>query len=252
MTAAGYALISAAVSVFHGWVNNDVLDNQHAVMFKLLVPLLFLGLLAAASQAQVYKYVDDKGIVNYTNVKPAGNRYALKVIGCYGTCKRAIDWHNVALNTDSHRQQIATLSAEYGVDQATLRALIHAESGFRVDATSPKGAQGLMQLMPATARMLDVGDPYDADQNLAGGTRYLAALLDQFDQDLQLALAAYNAGARAVTEYGGVPPYDETVEYLRRINILRGRYASAFHGGDNNGSNTTTVTRTAAGATGLN
>jgi len=192
------------------------------------------GLLAVAmllwhghALAQVYKYTDENGIVNYTNIKPAGSRYTLQVIGCYGTCKRAINWHTVALDQHSHADQIATLSEEYGIDAAVLRALIHAESGFRIDATSPVGAQGLMQLMPETARMLDVSDPYDAGQNLTGGTRYLAGLLDEFDQDLQLALAAYNAGPSAVRQHGGVPPYAETTEYLRRINILRTRYAAA-------------------------
>ncbi len=190
---------------------------------------LWLGLLlwSLTGLAQVYKYTDENGIVNYTNIKPAGNRYTLKVIGCYGTCQRAIDWHTVALDTHSHADTLARLSRQYGIDAAVLRALIHAESGFRVDATSPKGAQGLMQLMPDTARAYQVSDPYDASQNLAAGTRYLAALLDEFDQDLQLALAAYNAGPSVVRQYGGVPPFAETTEYLRRINILRSRYAAA-------------------------
>ena len=188
---------------------------------------LLLGLWSQPGAAQVYKYTDENGIVNYTNIKPAGNRYTLKVIGCYGTCKRAIDWHTVALDRHSHASSINALSEQYDIDAALLRALIHAESGFRVDATSPVGAQGLMQLMPATARMLEVSDPYDPAQNLAAGTRYLAELLEAFDQDQQLALAAYNAGPTAVQQYGGVPPFAETTEYLRRINILRSRYAAA-------------------------
>jgi soluble lytic murein transglycosylase-like protein len=196
---------------------------KQIVVFLAAIILLWHGQLLA----QVYKYTDENGIVNYTNIKPAGSRYTLKVIGCYGTCKRAINWHTVALDEHSHADRIATLSKEYGIDAAVLRALIHAESGFRIDATSPVGAQGLMQLMPETARMLDVSDPYDAAQNLAGGTRYLAGLLEEFDQDLQLALAAYNAGPTAVRQHGGVPPYAETTEYLRRINILRSRYAAA-------------------------
>jgi len=188
---------------------------------------LFFGLCSQPAAAQVYKYTDENGIVNYTNIKPAGNRYTLKVIGCYGTCKRAIDWHTVALDRHSHASSINALSEQYDIDAALLRALIHAESGFRVDATSPVGAQGLMQLMPATARMLEVSDPYDPAQNLAAGTRYLAELLEAFDQDQQLALAAYNAGPSAVRQYGGVPPFAETTEYLKRINILRARYAAA-------------------------
>lgn len=188
---------------------------------------LLLGLSSQPVAAQVYKYTDENGIVNYTNIKPAGNRYTLKVIGCYGTCRRAIDWHTVALDRHSHAESINALSEHYDIDAALLRALIHAESGFRIDATSPVGAQGLMQLMPATSRMLEVSDPYDPAQNLAAGTRYLAELLEAFDQDQQLALAAYNAGPTAVQQYGGVPPFAETTEYLRRINILHSRYAAA-------------------------
>lgn len=201
--------------------------NARLEVFLLVMLWLMAFLWSATAAAQVYKYTDENGIVNYTNIKPAGNRYTLKVIGCYGTCKRAINWDTVALDRHSHAEQIAALSQQYGIDAAVLRALIHAESGFRVDATSPKGAQGLMQLMPQTASMLGVADAYDVEQNLSGGTRYLAGLLDEFEQDLQLALAAYNAGPGAVRQYGGVPPFAETTEYLRRINILRSRYAAA-------------------------
>jgi len=205
------------------------ISPQHGMMMPGILCLAAL-LLPCLVTAQVFKYTDENGIVNYTNIKPVGNRYTLKVIGCYGTCKRAINWHTVALDEHSHADSIAALSKQYGIDTAVLRALIHAESGFRIDATSPKGAQGLMQLMPETARMLEVSDPYDAEQNLRGGTRYLAELLDQFKQDLQLALAAYNAGPTAVRQHGGVPPFAETTEYLRRINILRSRYAAAGAG----------------------
>ena len=118
-------------------------------------------------------------------------------------------------------------AAEYAVDAALVRAVIHAESAYQVDAKSPKGAQGLMQLMPATARELDVADAFDPESNIWGGTRYLAAMLELFDGDITLASAAYNAGPGAVQRYGGVPPYAETKEYVRRIRILHRRYREA-------------------------
>lgn len=183
-----------------------------------------LTLCAMSAHAQIYKYTDENGIINYTNIKPATDRYKIKVIGCYGTCKRKVDWHNVALNMDSYRQSIADLASEYAVDEALLRALIHAESGFNPQATSPKGAQGLMQLMPGTQRDLGVIDAYVVEDNLRGGTEYLAQMLGLFENNTEHALAAYNAGPNAVREYQGVPPYEETREYIRRINILQQRY----------------------------
>lgn len=178
----------------------------------------------APVQAQIYKYTDENGIINYTNIKPTTTRYSIKVIGCYGTCRRKVDWHNVALNTDSYRQSVADLAVEYSVDEALLRALIHAESAFNPLATSPKGAQGLMQLMPATQGDLGVLDAYAPDENLRGGTDYLAQMLMLFEHNTDHALAAYNAGPNAVKRYNGIPPYEETQEYVRRINILKDRY----------------------------
>lgn len=109
----------------------------------------------------------------------------------------------------------------YGVDPLLMTSLIAQESRFRPDAVSRSGAMGLGQLMPATARMLGVADPYDIEQNIDGATRYLSQLLQRFandDSPVTLAVAAYNAGPNAVGRYGGVPPYGETVNYLWRIS----------------------------------
>jgi soluble lytic murein transglycosylase-like protein len=103
-----------------------------------------------------------------------------------------------------------------GIDPALVEAIIANESGFDPKATSRSGARGLMQLMPETAASLGVLDPYDPAQNVRGGTRYLRSLLDRFG-DLELAVAAYNAGAGAVERYGGVPPYPETQNYVRHV-----------------------------------
>lgn len=107
-----------------------------------------------------------------------------------------------------------------GLDPALVRAVVQAESGYNAAAVSNKGALGLMQLMPATAVELAVARPFDPEENLRGGTGYLQALLDRFGGDATLALAAYNAGPSAVERYGGVPPYPETLEYVRRVLSL--------------------------------
>ena len=105
----------------------------------------------------------------------------------------------------------------HSLDPDLVRAVVAVESGFRSDAVSPKGAQGLMQLMPATARALGVMDSFDPASNLDGGTRYLRALIQRYDGDLKRALAAYNAGEGAVARHGGVPPYPETMAYVRKV-----------------------------------
>ncbi len=108
-------------------------------------------------------------------------------------------------------------AAKYGIEPQLLAAVIAVESGYRSDAVSPKGAQGLMQLMPATARELSVENPFDPEQNIDGGARYLKQLLDQHGDSFVEALAAYNAGAGRVARYKGIPPYRETIDYIRRV-----------------------------------
>lgn len=109
------------------------------------------------------------------------------------------------------------VSRRYGLDSALVRAVIGAESGWNAGAVSRAGAQGLMQLMPATARALGVSNPYDPAQNVDAGVRHLRGLLDNYDGDLKRALAAYNAGSAAVDRYGGVPPYPETQRFVERV-----------------------------------
>ena len=116
---------------------------------------------------------------------------------------------------------IDQISAKHGVDANLVRAVITVESAYQEHARSRKGAMGLMQLMPATARQYGVNDPYDARSNIEGGIRYLKSLMEQFE--LKLALAAYNAGEAAVRRFGGIPPYPETRNYVNRILDLVGR-----------------------------
>jgi len=114
-------------------------------------------------------------------------------------------------------QLISRISNRYQVDHLLVKAVISIESGFNTHAKSPKGAMGLMQLMPATAKDLGVKDPFDPRQNIEGGVKYLAQLIDKFGGDLELALAAYNAGPEAVRYYGGIPPYPETRKYVKNV-----------------------------------
>jgi len=117
-------------------------------------------------------------------------------------------------------------AATWQVDPALIKAVIANESSFNANATSKTGAQGLMQLMPATAASLGVRDAYDPVQNVAGGTRYLRGLLDRFGGNTQLAVAAYNAGPGAVEKYGGVPPYAETRSYVQNVLASFESYSS--------------------------
>jgi soluble lytic murein transglycosylase-like protein len=115
------------------------------------------------------------------------------------------------------KQLIASAASQFQIDPDFVTSVVKAESGFIATATSPKGAQGLMQLMPQTAAMLGVTNVLDPVSNLEGGTRYLRQLLDRYDGDAVKALAAYNAGPQRVEEFGGVPPYRETYAYVTRI-----------------------------------
>ncbi|WP_243649222.1 lytic transglycosylase domain-containing protein [Luteibacter rhizovicinus] len=183
----------------------------------------------------VYRVDRADGGVEYTNVKPGGVKgHAVTMLFTYiATCAACdlhspINWNSVALNLTAYGDAIHSASGEFGVDEALLRAIIHAESAFNPRALSIKGAQGLMQLIPGTARDMGVMDAFDASQNIRGGARYLALLLKSFNGNEKLAAAAYNAGPGAVQKYNGVPPYDETRVYVERVGQLRKRYGDSI------------------------
>jgi soluble lytic murein transglycosylase-like protein len=122
---------------------------------------------------------------------------------------------------------IFSSSNRYGVDPALVRAVVKVESDFNEAARSNKGAQGLMQLMPDTARLHNVGNAYDPEENIEGGVQHLRLLLDRYQGDLPLTLAAYNAGVKAVEKHRGIPPYSETKEYVRRVLNYHQRYSKS-------------------------
>ena len=201
------------------------------VMKVLSASLVLVAALSSTALAQVYKWVDEDGIVTYSNIAPPEEgEFDVLRFPCYAAdpkC-RSVSWEKVPLNTRSFRTDIRSAARFNAVEESLIRAIIHAESAYQPDAVSPKGAQGLMQLMPATAAELAVGNPFDPADNISGGALYLAQLLDEFNGNVELAAAAYNAGPSAVYKYDGVPPYDETQEYVRRIKILHRRYNQAL------------------------
>lgn len=184
----------------------------------------------------VYRITRADGGVEYTNIPQAGGAkgQSIKMLFTYiATCAACdvhsrVNWNSVTLNLDAYGDVIRAASGEYGVDEALLRAVIHAESAFNPRALSVAGAQGLMQLIPGTARDMGVLDAFDVGQNIRGGARYLALLLRSFNGNERLAAAAYNAGPGAVQKYNGVPPYDETQVYVERVSLLRKRYGESL------------------------
>ena len=180
---------------------------------------------------QVYSYMKD-GVRTYSSARPRGVAVAsLRTIKysymetCYACGTRpGVNFRTLRLNTTAYQAEIAAAAREHGVDESIVRAIIHAESAFNPNALSRVGAQGLMQLMPGTAREVGVSNAFDPVQNIGGGVRYLAMLLKRFNGNLTLAAAGYNAGPGAVAKYGGVPPYSETRRYVERVALLADRY----------------------------
>jgi soluble lytic murein transglycosylase-like protein len=184
---------------------------------------------------QVYSYMKD-GVRHYTSSRP-GQLASLGQVRtihysfierCYACgANPGVNFGSVRLNTTAFQSEISAAAREFGVEEAVVRAIIHAESAYNPTALSRAGAQGLMQLMPPTARRFGVTDSYDAAQNIRGGVQYLSWLLKRFNGNLTLAAAGYNAGEGAVDRHGGVPPYSETQYYVKRVAQLAERYRGA-------------------------
>ncbi|MEO6194051.1 MAG: transglycosylase SLT domain-containing protein [Thermoanaerobaculia bacterium] len=189
---------------------------------------------ARVLRGSVYRYEKD-GVTHYTNVRPRGMASAKMLFSyveaCYAcSALPGVNFGKISLNTSSYSAEIHSAASEYGVEEAIVRAIIHAESAYRANAVSRAGARGLMQLIPATASRFGVTDSFDPGQNIKGGVKYLAFLLKRYNSNLTLAAAAYNAGEGAVDRNGGVPPYAETQRYVQRVGQLADRYRTALAG----------------------
>lgn len=182
----------------------------------ILLGALLLGPLWVAispAQADIYRYVDAHGKVHFTDT-PTHGRWDMyrKETPAAGD------------GVSSYLEIIRRHAGSYRLEEALVKAVIKVESDYQPRVVSSKGAQGLMQLIPATAKLLKVRNPFDPAENIRGGSEYLRRMLDLFDNDLELALAAYNSGPNTVKRYGGIPPYEETRNYVERVKRYLDHY----------------------------
>ncbi|SEA45883.1 soluble lytic murein transglycosylase [Desulfuromusa kysingii] len=173
------------------------------ISFKKTLMVIFVCFFVVPSPglAAIYRFVDDSGRVHYTNV-PTTNKF-------------------LYYRGEGDRYRLETLithfAEKFKLDKSLIKAVIKVESNFDPQVVSSKGAQGLMQLMPATALEIGVRNPFDPSDSIYGGSLYLRKMLDSFDMNLDYALAAYNAGPSAVRKYGGIPPFKETQNYVKKV-----------------------------------
>lgn len=195
------------------------------MFFRQWLLIIFL-IIPVQVYAAIYVYEDEQGVRHYTNT-PTSSRYKLATLRRLNTPPPGNLGSNspsglrrtsiVRGDSTAFDRHIAKAADTYMVDPLLIKAIIKAESGFDPSATSRKGAQGLMQLMPETARDMKVWNPYSASQNIDGGTRYFKKLLDDYDGDLVRSLAAYNAGPGKVAKKGPLPRIQETLKYVQRV-----------------------------------
>ncbi|MCB0333347.1 MAG: lytic transglycosylase domain-containing protein [Bdellovibrionales bacterium] len=195
-------------------------------MRRLFLLALFLFAASVAHAGPIYVYTDQTGAIRFTS-KPPPKGVTAKVFTAkksnYSLMRRG---GKQKLFPHKYQNIIKTVSHRYQVSEPLIRAVIHTESAFNPKAVSPKGARGLMQIMPFHDKHLGIKDPFEPSQNIEAGVRLLALLGKRYQNNLSLVLAAYNAGEDAVSKYGGVPPYEETRNYVKRVLRLRNEYRS--------------------------
>lgn len=176
--------------------------------------LFFAAMVPTPALADIFLYIDNEGVMHFSNA-PTHNRY--RVYMKEGSSTPAEIEKSAKPDTDKYDLLITESCGLHGVDFALVKAIIRAESSFDPYAISSKGAEGLMQLMPETSKKLNVANPFDPHENIKGGVKHLKYLLDRFNYDLRLSLAAYNAGETTVAQVNGVPNYRETKSYVAEV-----------------------------------
>jgi soluble lytic murein transglycosylase-like protein len=207
-------------------MKNKFLTGIHSICL-LLVAAMFCALSSTYSAADIYRYEDEEGIVHFTDA-PTDKRFKifLRDLKKDKELRTKLKYAS-SVNPAEYEHIIKDCAEKYGVSASLIKAVIHAESGYNPNAVSSKGASGLMQLMPSTAKSLKVADRFNPKDNVEGGVKYLRFLLDTFRGDVSLALAAYNAGLGKVAKYGGIPPYNETRTYVNRVLSYMQSYQSS-------------------------
>jgi len=198
-------------------IDKTMCVNKFKISVLLILQVCFLILIVSPSGADIYRYEDDDGIIHFTDA-PTDRRFKvfMRDLKKDQLLRTKLQYAST-VNPAEYDQIISTCAAKYGVNPSLIKAVIHAESGYNPNAVSRKGASGLMQLMPGTARSLKVSNSFDPKDNVEGGVKYLRFLLDTFRGDVSLAVAAYNAGLSKVAKHGGIPPYNETRTYVNRV-----------------------------------
>ena len=193
--------------------------------YLVIASILFLPVIG---NADIYKYVDPEGVVHFSNVKHS-NKYTFYMKEAPPAApESSVSGKRAGYDRNGWMgEYVKQYCKLHDISPELVHAIIKAESDGRRTAVSSKGAKGMMQLMPFTSRELNVKDPFDPIENVEGGIRYLKELLITFDGNVTKAVAAYNAGPNAVRKHGGVPPYKETREYVRRVLKLYRQYSSA-------------------------
>jgi soluble lytic murein transglycosylase-like protein len=202
---------------FPKFVNGNT--KKASILMKslaILVLVFILFFLVSPSSAGIYRYVDEKGIIYFTNC-PRDSKFKLYLEEKEEVEENPTRSISYVKGPNEFDFLISEYSKKYRVDFALIKAMIQAESGFNPYAVSKKGAKGLMQLMPETASRMNVSNIFNPKENIEGGVRYFKYLLSLFNNDIRLSLAAYNAGENLVSDLGSIPPYRETVDYVRKV-----------------------------------
>ncbi|MET0402317.1 MAG: transglycosylase SLT domain-containing protein [Cystobacter sp.] len=199
---------------------------MRAPFLPLLCALMLVPPVVRAEGGGIYRYEEKDGTIVYTNVPPGGAKKASRLKGTFTEAPTSdAPVKGRSRTPQEFEDHITAAATRYKIPSALVRAIMHTESNFKTNALSPKGASGLMQLMPGTASEMYVRDIFDSRENIEGGVRYLRVLANLFQGDMVKMVAAYNAGPEAVRKYGGqVPPYPETQAYVRKVLQLYFHY----------------------------